>query len=317
MNSQPTPKRLMIGQSTEINRVYEQLVKLAQVELAVLIFGETGTGKELAAMELHRLSKRRSAPFVAVNIAAIPENLLEAELFGYRKGSFTGAQNDHTGYIEKADGGVLFLDEIGEMPLHLQAKLLRVIQERQITRIGETRARPAQFRLVTATHVNLPKAIAAGQFRQDLYYRIAGAVVELPPLRLRGSDVIRLAEHLQSRFCQQNDLTVRELSETAMHSLRRHSWDGNVRELQNVVERAAVFADSGQIHSQDLDLDLPAQSYDADEIENLEVAKSLWLKNHIERVLKRYGGHKGKTALALGVGRRTLFRYMEDLQIRV
>ena len=244
----------LIGSSSAIRSLFDTLVKVAPSTSSVLLEGESGTGKELVAQAIHRLSRRSSGPMVAVNCAAIPENLLESELFGHVKGAFTGATANRPGRFKLANGGTLFLDEIGEMPLLLQGKLLRVLQEREIEPVGGNKPEPVDFRLVAATNRDLEKQIAEGKFRQDLYYRLNVVPLRLPPLRERAGDVPMLARHFLQRYSQQHGAALRFSGET-MAVLEQHSWPGNVRELENLVERLAVLKGQGEIGVDDL----PAQ----------------------------------------------------------
>lgn len=309
--------RLMVGHSDKLVDVYRLLTRLAPVDVATLVTGETGTGKELAAKELHRLSGRRSKPFVVVNAAALPESLIESELFGHKKGSFTGALTDRVGLVEQADGGTLFIDEIGELSLPMQAKLLRVLQERAVTRVGETMPRGVDFRLVTATHRNVEDMVKAGTFREDLYYRIAGAIIRVPSLRERSEDILTLANYFRQRFAERHGLPDKEWSSDALIALEASPWPGNVRELENTVSRAFVMAEGSVIRRRDLGF---AEALDGAEIaateESLLAARDSWMKTFLARALKRHNGHRAETAKALGIGERTLFRYLEQYGIR-
>lgn len=314
--------RLMVGSSEKLVAVYHLISRLAPVDVSTLILGETGTGKELAAKELHRMSPRGRKPFVVVNAAALPESLIESELFGHKKGAFTGALTDRTGLVEQADGGTLFIDEIGELPPAMQAKLLRVLQERALTRIGETTPRHVDFRLVTATHRNLEDMVAAGTFREDLYYRIAGAVIKMPALRERPEDIITLANFFRQQFAERHGLPDKEWSTEALIELEQRPWAGNVRELENVVGRAFVMAEGSIIRRTDLGgtdvTAVPGQPAPeaANQLEPLTEARDAWMKGFLMRALKRFNGRRAETAKALGIGERTLFRYLEQYEIR-
>lgn len=310
--------RLMVGASEKLIAVYRLISRLAPVDVATLITGETGTGKELAAKELHRMSGRRAGPFVVVNAAALPETLIESELFGHKKGAFTGALTDRVGLVEQADGGTLFIDEIGELSLPMQAKLLRMLQERAVTRVGETTPRAVDFRLVTATHRNVEGMVKAGGFREDLYYRIAGAVVRMPSLRERPEDILPLANHFRRRFADKHRLADKEWSSDALASLETCGWQGNVRELENAVSRAFVMAEGAVIRRQDLGLTdaVVAGAAAGAAEESLEQARDSWMRVFLSRALKRHKGHRAETAKALGIGERTLFRYLEQYGIR-
>lgn len=314
------PSRKMIGRSVAMDHLYQMLRKLAPSRVPVYIYGETGTGKELAARELHRLSGRSAKPFVAINAAALPETLIESELFGHKKGAFTGALSDRMGLIEQANGGTLFIDEIGELPLNLQSKLLRVLQEKTVTRLGENSARPVDFRLVTATHCDVRSMVQNKTFREDLYYRIAGAEIQMPPLRKRSEDVILLAQFFMKRFCEQQNLSPRDFSEPAKKALLFYEWPGNVRELEHAVERGIIMSEGDVIQVSDLGMQSntrESSNVDSRDLqENLELAYHTWLKRHLLLVLEKYDGNKTKAASALGVGLRTLFRYIEQLNIK-
>lgn len=340
--------RLMVGSSERLIATYKVITRLAPVDVATLITGETGTGKELAAKELHRLSQRAARPFIVVNAAALPESLIESELFGHKKGAFTGALSDRVGLVEQAEGGTLFIDEIGELSLPMQAKLLRVLQEYAVTRIGETTPRLVDFRLVTATHRNLQELVASGQFREDLYYRIAGAIIHMPALRDRSGDIIVLANFFRQQFAQRHGLPDKEWSQDALQALISRSWPGNIRELENAVARAFVMADGLIIRRRDLDMNsdghLDAQPTHQDvrtisarqgaciadsldtvdsladaeghETISLTEARDHWMRSFLIKALYKHKGHRAETAKALGIGERTLFRYLEQLDIR-
>jgi transcriptional regulator with PAS, ATPase and Fis domain len=232
--------------------VYRKVEKIAPTDISVLITGETGTGKELIAREIHTRSPRAGKPFVTINCGAIPENLLESELFGHVKGAFTGAIANKQGKFQAADGGTLFLDEVGEMPLELQVKLLRAIQERVVVRVGDTRSESVDIRILTATNRDLEKEIAGGRFREDLYYRLNVVNLQLPPLRARGEDVIVIARYLLSRYTREFDAKVKGFSPNATVALRKHAWPGNIRELENRIKKAIVLAESTVIGPDDL-----------------------------------------------------------------
>jgi len=227
----------LVGQSSGLRRLASQIDVVAPTEASVLILGETGTGKELVAHEIHRRSARKDGPFVRVNCASIPRELFESEFFGHVKGSFTGAVKDRAGRFETAEGGTLFLDEVGEIPLDIQNKLLRVLQEKRYERVGDDRTRRADVRIVAATNRDLKKAVAAGSFREDLYYRLAVFPIHLPPLRERMSDLNALVKTFANRFADQKVIT-----SSALEVLRQHHWPGNVRELRNAIERSTILA---------------------------------------------------------------------------
>jgi transcriptional regulator with PAS, ATPase and Fis domain len=297
----------IVGTSPPMQAVFRKVEKIAGTDISVLITGETGTGKELIAREVHNRSPRAQKPFVTINCGAIPENLLESELFGHVKGAFTGAVANKQGKFQSADGGTLFLDEIGEMPLNLQVKLLRAIQERVVIRVGDTRAEPVDIRILTATNRDLEKEIAAGRFREDLYYRLNVVNVHLPPLRERSDDVVVIARYLLSRYGREYDSRVKGLSPNAVVAIRKHAWPGNIRELENRLKKAIVLAESTVVGPDDLGLTpdvLP-------QILPLASAKEKWQREYINEVLALNNGNRTKTARDLGVDPRTVFRHLE------
>ncbi|MBM4251884.1 MAG: hypothetical protein FJ146_07925 [Deltaproteobacteria bacterium] len=318
------PDRLMVGHSPGLLAVYQLITRLAPVNVATLITGETGTGKELVAREIHRLSGRAAGPLITVNAVAMPASLVESELFGHRRGAFTGAQNDRVGLIEKADGGTLFLDEIGELSPEIQAKLLRVLQERSFTRIGDNTPRHSDFRLVTATHRNLPELIASGKFREDLYYRIAAANIQMPPLRERREDIAPLVLHFHRRFTEEHGLSPKRWSTSALHFLSDLPWPGNIRQLEHCVRRALVMCDGPLVQPSHLDGELGGDLNAAwkciDELQavtqpTLDEARNAWMRRFLQRALAKHNGRRSDTAKALGIGERTLFRYIEQFGI--
>jgi len=245
---EPTPgDDEVVIEDTQMQRVYTLVRKVADTSMTVLIFGETGAGKEVVAEAVHRASSRKDRPFIRLNCASIPGNLLESELFGHVKGAFTGADRMHVGYFEAASGGTLFLDEIGEMPAPLQAKLLRVLEQRRITRVGDTKEIAVDTRVVCATHRDLEEEVRRGSFREDLYFRISAFTVMVPPLRDRRGEIRRLAEHFARRAAREQGGVAPRLSDDATLALERYDWPGNVRELRNVVERACVLQEAGVI----------------------------------------------------------------------
>ena len=245
----------IIGESPAIKVVYEMIEKALSTNITVVISGETGTGKELVAKAIHYNSKRKDKSFVAVNVAAIPSELIESELFGHEKGSFTGASIRRIGKFEEADGGTLFLDEIGEMELNLQVKLLRVLQEKEIVRIGSNKPVKTDCRIIVATNKNLKEEVKKGKFREDLYYRLLGLPIELPPLRDRGNDILILAHHFIENFCAENNIRPKKLSEKSQKKLLSYSFPGNIRELKSVIELAVTLSDEGEIEPADIILD--------------------------------------------------------------
>ncbi|GIK85364.1 MAG: sigma-54-dependent Fis family transcriptional regulator [Betaproteobacteria bacterium] len=285
-----------------LQRVCRTIEKVAPTSATVLILGESGTGKELLARALHEQSPRASGRFVAINCAAIPENLLESELFGYEKGAFTGAVRQTPGKIELAHGGTLFLDEIGDLPMSLQAKLLRFLQERVIERVGGRQEIPVDVRIVCATHQSLTEHIAEGKFREDLYYRLAEIVVEVPPLRARHGDAALLAHAFVRRFADEHRRGTMTLMPDAIAAIEGHAWPGNVRELENVLKRAVIICDGPTISAADLGL---AQT--PSEALNLREVREEAERHAVLRALGRVNGNLTRAAEMLGVSRPTLY----------
>jgi len=297
----------LIGTSPSMREIFRKIDKVAKTDVSVLIEGETGTGKELVAGELHRRSNRKNGPFVVINCGAIPENLLESELFGHVKGAFTGAIATRDGKFQQAHGGTIFLDEIGDMPLKLQVKLLRVLEERTLTRIGESKSRAIDIRVVAATNRNLAEEVKAGNFRQDLYYRLNVVRLHLDGLRDRGDDVELLARYFLRRYAEELGVVLNGFSEDAMRAMRLHKWPGNIRELENRIKKATIFCDTGTITAEDMDL----AELNADQIEPLNEAKESFALLYVRRILELNGGNRTDTARDLGVDVRTVFRYLE------
>jgi len=242
----------IVGESQGVLKVLKMIQKVEKSNILVLITGESGTGKEVIANTIHYSSPMARKPFVPVNVAAIPADLIESELFGHEKGAFTGATGRRIGKFEEANGGTIFLDEIGEMELGLQTKLLRVLQEGKITRLGSNKEIPLQVRVLAATNKNLGKRVREGLFREDLYYRLQGFLIHLPPLRERGNDIVILAKHFLENFCKQNRMQTKTITKEALESMMSHTWPGNVRELKALVERAVLISDNNQIDVDDL-----------------------------------------------------------------
>ncbi|MBM4781753.1 MAG: sigma-54-dependent Fis family transcriptional regulator [Archangiaceae bacterium] len=295
----------MVGRSEPMQAAFDRVRKAAPTDATVLILGESGTGKELIARAVHQQSSRKPGPFVAVNCAAIPENLIESELFGYARGAFTGANTDHAGLVEAAHGGTLFLDEIGELPLQAQSRLLRTLQDGEVRRVGATQSRRADVRLVAATHRDLPKMVEAGTFRSDLYYRLKVVEVRLPALRDRGDDVIELANALVTRHAQKLGRPVPPFTPEATDALRSHHWPGNVRELENALERALILSDGVALTAELLGLD-DVQRQPAPAKESAEDAS---LMAYFKRFVEEHQHDLSETELArrLGISRKTLW----------
>ncbi|MBI4814882.1 MAG: sigma 54-interacting transcriptional regulator [Deltaproteobacteria bacterium] len=296
----------IIGASDSMREVFRRVKKVATTDVAVLVTGETGTGKELIAHEIHHASRRAKGPFVVVNCGAIPENLLESELFGHVRGAFTGAVVNKLGRFAAADGGTLFLDEIGEMPLQLQVKLLRVLQEHTIVRVGATKPEKVDIRVVAATNRVLEDEIAAGRFREDLYYRLNVVSIELPPLRDRGDDLVLVAKHLLARAVKESGSGVKGFSKACLLAMRKYKWPGNVRQLENRIKKAVVLAEGSLLTAEDIDL-MPEE---LEEILPLAEARARFETRYVLEALERNGGNRTKTAKELGVDPRTIFRYL-------
>ncbi len=294
----------IITRDPEMQRICRTIEKVAPTSATVLVLGESGTGKELLARALHDLSPRRDLRFVAINCAAIPETLLESELFGYEKGAFTGAAKQTLGKIETANGGTLFLDEIGDLPFSLQAKLLRFLQERVIERVGGRQEIPVDVRIICATHQVLKDQIAAGKFREDLYYRLAEIVVEIPPLRSRKGDAVLLAHSFVRKFAADQRRSTMTLNPEALSAIEAYAWPGNVRELENVLKRAVIMAESSMINGSDIGI-APAGA-DAGAL-NLREVRDEAERTAVLRVLGRVNGNLSKAADLLGVSRPTLY----------
>jgi len=301
----------MIGRSPLMLEVFTKIRRVSRHFKSILVTGNTGTGKELVARALHRLSPSSSKPFAAVNCSALMETLLESELFGYVKGAFTGALTDKLGVFEYANGGTVFLDEIGELPVTAQAKLLRVLQNQEVQRVGSPQTRQVDVRVIAATNRDLRKLIAKGAFREDLYYRLAMVEVALPPLAQRKEDLPLLQRYLISKFSAQYHKEIRGITRRAQARLARHSWPGNVRELENVIGNACMMVEGDVI---DID-DLPEPLRSQDELglvpeeEGIPTLEQV-TQRHVLQVLQRVGGNKLRAAEALGIGRNTLYEML-------
>jgi transcriptional regulator with GAF, ATPase, and Fis domain len=305
----------LIGSCPQMIEVYNRVEKVAATDITVCITGETGTGKELIAREVHNRSQRATGPFITVNCGAIPENLIESELFGHVKGAFTGAVANQIGKFHAADKGTIFLDEVGELPLQLQVKLLRVLQEKQIQRVGEAKTMPVDVRVVAATNRDLAEEVRMGRFREDLFFRLNVIGIELPPLRERGDDVLLIARYLVKRYAKEYGRDIdptRAFAASAHHAMMKFAWPGNIRQLENHIKKALVLAEGPQITAKDLDLEAPEGAKNDDQlILSLTEAREAWQREYINRVLALNGGNRTKTARDLGVDPRTIFRHLE------
>jgi two-component system NtrC family response regulator len=302
----------MLGTSPQMQGVFAFIRKVATTDAPVLLLGESGTGKEMAAIAIHRRSRRKDKPFIPINCNAIPENLLESELFGHEKGAFTGAHAQRKGLIEGAEGGTLFLDEIGELPPPIQVKLLRFLQEQRFQRVGGRQEIQVDTRVIAATNVDLKGAVTKGAFREDLYFRLAVIVLKLPPLRERGDDVEVLARIFLQQFAVQCEKKAFTLSVDAVRAIRRHRWPGNVRELQNRVKRAVVMAEGKRVTALDLEL---VESGELMPAATLKQARENVERELVEQALKKYSGRISSAATELGISRPTLYELMEKLGI--
>jgi len=313
-----TLEELLIGESEPMKRLDQQIRGAAPSNSRVLITGENGSGKEIVARTLHRLSMRADAAFVDVNCAAIPEELIESELFGHRKGAFTGAIDDRKGKFELANGGTLFLDEVGDMSDKTQAKVLRVLQEQTFQKVGGQQTVTVDVRVIAATNKDLVAQIGAGHFRNDLYYRLNVIPIEVPPLRTRGNDVILLADYFLRRFAAETGQRPKKLSSGAQMRLKSYHWPGNVRELRNVIERLAILAPHETIEPEDVELGARSETPEAISRElTLKEARDEFEKQFILSRLRDFAGNVSRTADALGVERSNLYRKLHAYGIRV
>ncbi|WP_111497971.1 sigma-54-dependent transcriptional regulator [Marinobacter bohaiensis] len=323
------PSRIMYGQCSAMEHVFTLIRKVAPTETTVLINGESGTGKELAARALHLLSPRAEQPLICVNCAAIPESLIESELFGHEKGAFTGAVSARTGLIEAADGGSLFLDEIGELPAEAQARLLRVLQESEIRKVGSTQSRKVDVRMIAATHRNLRAMTKTGEFREDLYYRLNVMQIRIPPLRERNGDILGLAKRFLQNQAQRMGKPDLSLSPDAMRALEHHRWPGNVRELENAIERATILCDDSmitptlldlEVESGDGDVHIPAGLIEEDNpapAPDPQSSNDLSLEDYFQHFVLENQDKMSETELAqkLGISRKSLWERRQRLGI--
>lgn len=300
----------MLGTSPQMQGVFSFIRKVATTTAPVLLLGDSGTGKEMAALAIHRRSRRNDGPFVPINCSAIPENLLESELFGHEKGAFTGAHMQRKGLIESANGGTLFLDEIGDLPPPIQVKLLRFLQEQTFQRVGGRHELQADARVIAATNADLKTAVATGRFREDLYFRLAVVVIKMPPLRERGDDLILLAKEFLQRSAIQCDKPRLAFGPDALRAIGSHAWPGNVRELQNRIKRAVIMAEGKRITAEDLEL---TDSGGRVAPTTLKEAREQVERETIALALKRHAGRITAAAADLGISRPTLYELMEKL----
>jgi two-component system NtrC family response regulator len=304
----------MLGLSPQMEEVFANIRKVAPTDASVLITGESGTGKELVARAIHRYSNRIGGPFVVINCGAIPENLLESELFGHEKGSFTGAHMQRKGRIEMAQGGTLFLDEIGELPLGLQVKILRFLQEQTIDRIGGRVQITIDARVMAATNQDLKQAVAKGRFREDLFFRLGVINVALPPLREREGDLMLLANVFLQRYAQECKKKITGLTQKAVEAINQYDWPGNIRELENRIKRAVIMTEGSKINPLDLELDMKSTHGKYQGLA-LKEAREAMEKDLIQKTLQRNKGNITQTADELGISRPTLYDLMEKLKI--
>ncbi|MGA8265284.1 MAG: sigma-54 dependent transcriptional regulator, partial [Ignavibacteriaceae bacterium] len=307
----------IVGRSPSIRKVYEMIQTVAETDSSVMITGKSGTGKELVARSLHFKSKRQNKPFIAVNCGAIAENLIESELFGHKKGAFTGAISDKEGLIKAADGGTLFLDEISELPLPLQVKFLRALQEREVTPVGTTISLPVNVRIIASTNRELKEEIKAGNFREDLYYRLNVIEIPLPSLKEREEDIPLLADHFLNKYRTEMNKNIKGIDNEVIRALISYEWKGEVRELENVMERAVIFCKNDFITLEDLPetFSQSSSSVDFSKLGSLEVAIRRFEKEYILKALESNSNDKEKTSELLQVGLSTLYRKLKELDI--
>jgi len=310
-----SPGPSLLGKSAAFQRSVQLLDRVAPTDSTVLILGETGTGKELVAREIHRRSPRSAEPFIPINCGALPDTLLESELFGYAKGAFTGADKPTQGLFEAADRGTLFLDEIGNISLSMQSRLLRVLETSELLRLGERKVRRIDVRIVAATNADLKKAVERGGFRQDFYYRLRVLSLELPPLRDRMDDLPMLAEHFLEAFGRRFGKKIGGFSAPALAALQAHTWPGNIRELENAVEHAAILCVTPLVELEDLPGELREKAAGAGAPNAGPLTLGDLERQHILHVLRECGGHRGRTADVLGINRRTLYRKLLEFGV--
>lgn len=304
--------RNLIGTSSAMDQVRSLMNKALRTDITVSISGETGTGKELVAKGIHFNSNRRSGPFIAVNVSAIPSELIESELFGYEKGAFTGADARNKGKFEEADGGTLFLDEIGEMDPAMQTKLLRALQEREVTRIGSSQSIPFDVRIIVATHRKLSEEVKEGRFREDLYYRLLGLPIHIPPLRERGNDIMLLARYFTDQFSKINNLGEITISDPARKKLMAHAYPGNVRELKALMELASVMCSGAVIEAEDI---VFSSSSEASQLLNDERPLKEYVDEIVQHFLDKYNNDVLLVAKKLGIGKSTIYRMLKEKRV--
>lgn len=304
-------RKEIIGSSEAIQNVFSLIEKASNNNISIVITGETGTGKELVAKAVHFNSQRQGKPFVAVNVAAIPKELVESEMFGYEAGAFTGANQSRSGKLEEAKGGTLFLDEIAEMDLSMQVKLLRVLQEMEVTRLGSNKLIPLDFRLIVASHKNLLKEVRNGNFREDLYYRLLGLTIDIPPLRRRKSDILLIANHFIKKFSKENGMPVKEFSSEAKAYLITLAYPGNVRELKAIVESGFVMSDKENIEIQDLQVSVGIE-FNVDNLLSEEISLENYTNQIIQSHLMKNRFNVVQTAKELQIGKSTIYRLVKE-----
>jgi len=309
----------IVGKSNSIRKVYEMIEAVAETDSTVLISGNSGTGKELVARALHYKSHRKNKPFIAVNCGAISENLIESELFGHKKGAFTGAIFDKDGYMKASNGGTLFLDEISEMPPQLQVKLLRAIQEKEYTPVGTTVSLPVNARFIATTNRNLEEEVKAGRFREDLFYRVNVVDIHIPSLKEREEDIPLLADHFLNKYRKELNKNIRGIDSEAMRAILGHEWKGEIRELENIIERAVIFCKGDMITLQELPQSFKPRLDDIDFSFNGSLDDSVrkFERDFILRALENSDNNKEKTADAIKVGLSTLYRKLKELDIKI
>ena len=304
-------EKTIIGTSSAIKKVFELIAKATETNITVTISGETGTGKEVVAKAIHYNSPRKDKPFIAINMAAIPSELIESELFGHERGSFTGADVRRKGKFEEAEGGTLFLDEIGEMDINFQAKLLRALQEKEVTRVGSNLPIKVNCRIIVATNKNLLEEVKKGKFREDLYYRLFGLPIHLPPLRERDSDILLLAKYFIDNFCKENSLPLKNISENAKKKLLSYHWPGNIRELKSIVELAIVMSSDKELVESDISLST------TDALPNV-LTHEMTLREYNRRIVNHYmekcNDNTKLVAEKLGIGQTTVYRLLKENQ---